>query len=128
MKSRDSLVRLKLFQVNEKRRQVLQLDMMLADFERMAGDLENQIGSEERKAGITDTNHFAYPTFAKAARQRRENLIVSQRDLKTQREAAAANLTLAEEELTKAEMLESRDMKSKEPVVDMLVGQRMAMG
>ena len=93
MKSRDSLVRLKLFQVNEKRRQVLQLDMMLADFERMAGELENQIGSEERKSGITDINHFAYPTFAKAARQRRDNLIVSQRDLKTQREAAAANLT-----------------------------------
>ena len=128
MKSRDSLVRLKLFQVNEKRRQVLQLDMMLADFERMAGDLENQIGSEERKSGITDINHFAYPTFAKAARQRRENLIVSQRDLKTQREAAAANLTMAEEELTKAEMLESRDMKAKEPVADMMTGQRMAMG
>ncbi len=128
MKSRDSLVRLKLFQVNEKRRQVLQLDMMLADFERMAGDLENQIGSEERKSGITDINHFAYPTFAKAARQRRENLIVSQRDLKTQREAAAANLTMAEEELTKAEMLESRDMKAKEPVADMMAGQRMAMG
>ena len=127
MKSRDSLVRLKLFQVNEKRRQVQQLDMMLADFERMAGDLENQIASEERKANITDINHFAYPTFAKAARQRRDNLIVSQRDLKTQREAAAANLTLAEEELQKAEMLESRDIKAKEPV-EMMMGQRLAMG
>jgi hypothetical protein len=65
MKSRDSQVRLKLFQVNEKRRQVLQLDMMLADFERMAGELENQIGSEERKSGITDVSHFAYPTSPK---------------------------------------------------------------
>jgi flagellar export protein FliJ len=128
MKSRDSLVRLKLFQVNEKRRQVQQLDMMLADFERMAGELEHQIGSEERKAGITDTNHFAYPTFAKAARQRRDNLLVSQRDLKTQREAAAANLELAEEELHKAEMLESRDHRSKEPIVDMAIVQRVAMG
>ena len=128
MKSRDSQVRLKLFQVNEKRRQVLQLDMMLADFERMAGELDNQIGSEERKSGITDTNHSAYPTFAKAARQRRDNLLVSQRDLKTQREAAAANLELAEEELHKAEMLESRDHRAKEPAVDMVIGQRMAMG
>ena len=127
MKSRDSLVRLKLFQVNEKRRQVQQLDMMLADFERMAGELDNQIGSEERKSGITDTNHFAYPTFAKAARQRRDNLIVSQRDLKTQREGAAANLVLAEEELAKAEMLESRDAKAREPV-DMMIDQRVAMG
>ena len=127
MKSRDSLVRLKLFQVNEKRRQVQQLDMMLADFERMAGELDNQIGSEERKSGITDVSHFAYPTFAKAARQRRDNLIVSQRDLKTQREGAAASLVLAEEELAKAEMLESRDAKAREPA-DIMIGQRLAMG
>lgn len=128
MKSRDSQVRLKLFQVNEKRRQVLQLDMMLADFERMAAELENQIGSEERKSGITDVSHFAYPTFAKAARQRRDNLLVSQRDLKTQRETAAANLILAEEELAKAEQLESRDTKAREPVAEIMLAPRMAMG
>jgi hypothetical protein len=127
MKSRDSLVRLKLFQVNEKRRQVLQLDMMLADFERMATELDNQIAVEERKSGITDTNHFAYPTFAKAARLRRDNLVVSQRDLKAQREAAAAGLELAEEELQKAEMLEVRDGRGKESI-DVAAGARMAVG
>jgi flagellar export protein FliJ len=127
MKSRDSLVRLKLFQVNEKRRQVLQLDMMLADFERMATELDNQIALEERKSGITDTNHFAYPTFAKAARLRRDNLVVSQRDLKAQREAAAAGLELAEEELQKAEMLEVRDGRGKE-TIDVAAGARMAVG
>jgi hypothetical protein len=127
MKSRDSLVRLKLFQVNEKRRQVLQLDLMLADFERMATELDNQIALEERKSGITDTNHFAYPTFAKAARLRRDNLIVSQRDLKSQREAAAAGLELAEEELQKAEMLEVRDGRGKESI-DVTASQRVAMG
>ncbi|MGB8817332.1 MAG: flagellar export protein FliJ [Rhizobiaceae bacterium] len=114
MKSRESLVRLKLFQVNEKRRQLLQLDMMIAEFDKMGADLENQVAYEERKSGISDQNHFAYPTFAKAARQRRENLMVSQRDLKTQREGAAARLAEAEEELTKAEMLEGRDRTGKE--------------
>ena len=74
MKSRENLVRLKQFQVNEKRRQLLQLDMMIAEFDRMAGELEFQINAEEKKAGITDINHFAYPTFAKAARLRRDNL------------------------------------------------------
>ena len=39
MKSRENLVRLKQFQVNEKRRQLLQLDMMIAEFERMVGAL-----------------------------------------------------------------------------------------
>ena len=31
MKSRENLVRLKRFQVNEKRRQIMQLDLMIAD-------------------------------------------------------------------------------------------------
>jgi flagellar export protein FliJ len=114
MKSRESLVRLKLFQVNEKRRQLLQLDMMIAEFDRMSGELENQIAYEEKKAGISDQNHFAYPTFAKAARARRENLGVSQRDLKGQREGAQALFDEAEAELKKAEMLEGRDGRGKE--------------
>jgi flagellar export protein FliJ len=118
MKSRESLVRLKLFQVNEKRRQLLQLDMMIAEFDRMSAELESQIAYEEKKAGITDQNHFAYPTFAKAARQRRENLGVSQRDLKGQREGAEALLQEAEAELKKAEMLEGRDGRGKEIQVE----------
>lgn len=115
MKSRENLVRLKQFQVNEKRRQLLQLDMMIAEFERMAGELEFQISAEEKKAGITDINHFAYPTFAKAARLRRDNLRNSQADLAQQRSAAEALLTEAETELAKAEMLESRDSRVREP-------------
>lgn len=126
MKSRESLVRLKLFQVNEKRRQLLQLDMMIAEFDRMATDLENQVAFEERKSGITDQSHFAYPTFAKAARQRRENLLVSQRDLKSQREGAAARLSEAEEELKKAEMLENRDGRGRE-IVDEPLEKRAAV-
>ena len=114
MKSRDNLVRLKLFQVNEKRRQLSQLDMMIAEFDRKAAELELQIASEEKKANITDQSHFAYPTFAKAARQRRENLLNSQADLKVQRDSAEAALAEAEAELGKAELLENRDMKSRE--------------
>ena len=115
IKSRENLVRLKQFQVNEKRRQLLQLDMMIAEFERMAGELEFQITAEEKKAGITDINHFAYPTFAKAARLRRDNLRNSQADLAQQRSAAEALLNEAEAELAKAELLESRDSRVREP-------------
>jgi hypothetical protein len=111
MKSRENLVRLKQFQVNEKRRQFSQLDLMIAEFERMAGELEVQIAAEEKKAGITDINHFAYPTFAKAARQRRDNLRNSQADLAEQRTVALALLREAEAELSKAQMLETRDGK-----------------
>ena len=114
MKSRENLVRLKQFQVNEKRKQLLQLDMMIAEFDRMANELDLQIAAEEKKSGITDINHFAYPTFAKAARQRRDNLKDSQADLRQQREAAEALLGEAEAALAKAEMLESRDARSRD--------------
>lgn len=114
MKTRDNLVRLKQFQVNDKRRQVLQLDMMIAEFERMANELDLQIVAEEKKAGITDVSHFAYPTFAKAARQRRDNLKNSQHDLLQQRTLAEALLGEAEAELNRAEALESRDTKSRD--------------
>jgi flagellar export protein FliJ len=123
MKTRENLVRLKQFQVNEKRRQLLQLDMMIAEFDRMAGDLEIQIAAEEKKAGITDINHFAYPTFAKAARLRRDNLKNSQHDLLQQRTVAENILGEAEAELSKAEMLESRDTK----IRDAELGGRSAM-
>ena len=111
MKTRENLVRLKQFQVNEKRRQLLQLDMMIAEFERMANELEAQIAAEEKKAGISDINHFAYPTFARAARLRRDNLKNSQQDLLQQRTVAETILAEAEAELSKAEALESRDAK-----------------
>ncbi|HVW56739.1 MAG TPA: flagellar export protein FliJ [Rhizobiaceae bacterium] len=114
MKSRENLVRLKRFQVNEKRRQLSQLDMMIAEFDRMASELEAQILAEEKKAGITDINHFAYPTFAKAARQRRDNLKNSQADLAEQRKAAEMHLAEAEADLAKAEMLETRDGRGRE--------------
>ncbi|WP_040671986.1 hypothetical protein [Nitratireductor indicus] len=114
MKPRENLVRLKLFQVNEKRRRLAQLDAMIAEFDRMAGELDAQIISEETKAGITDLNHFAYPTFAKAARLRRDNLRTSQAELVQQRESAQSELTEAEAELAKAEALESRDGKGRE--------------
>ena len=114
MKSRVNLVRLKQFQVTEKRRQLMQLDMMIAEFDRMANELETQIAAEEKKAGITDISHFAYPTFAKAARLRRDNLKNSQFDLAEQKKNAESLLAEAEAELSKAEALESRDSKSRD--------------
>ncbi|MFC5990827.1 flagellar export protein FliJ [Limoniibacter endophyticus] len=125
MKMRENLVRLKQFQVKEKRRQMAQLDLMIGEFDRMAAELDAQISHEEKKAGITDVNHFAYPTFAKAARTRRDNLKTSQAELMEQKAAAEASLNEAETELARAELLELRDTKIKEPVApqrSMMIG------
>lgn len=115
MKSRGNVVRLKQFQVSERRRRLVQLETMIAEFDRMAGELDAQIAAEERKSGITDINHFAYPTFAKAARTRRDNLKNSLADLLSQKSEAQAVLVEAEAELSKAEALEARVVREGEP-------------
>src|SRR5262249_26103505 len=79
------------------------------EFERMAGDLEREIKTEQDRAGIHDPAHFAYPTYAKAAISRRENLKRSADELKTQLDDAKAQLGEAFEELKKVEMLDERD-------------------
>ena len=109
MKSRETLIRLKKFQVDEKRRKVAQIEGMIAEFERMAGDLEREIKTEQDRAGISDPGHFAYPTYAKAAMQRRENLQRSADDLKIQLNDAKEALAEAFEELKKVELLDERD-------------------
>ncbi|MGD0634552.1 MAG: flagellar export protein FliJ [Beijerinckiaceae bacterium] len=109
MKSRDSLLRLKRFQVDERRRRVAQIETMIAEFLRMAGDLDREIATEEQKAGITDMAHFAYPTYARAARARRENLTRSADELKEQLGEARQQVDEATVELTKAQGLEGRE-------------------
>ena len=109
MKSRDTLIRLKKFQVDEKRRKVAQIEGMIAEFERMAADLEREILTEQERAGIHDPGHFAYPTYAKAAIQRRENLKRSADELKAQLDDAKAALQESFEEFKKVELLDERD-------------------
>jgi flagellar FliJ protein len=109
MKSRETLIRLKKFQVDERRRKVAQIEGMIAEFDRMAGDLEREINTEQERAGIHDPGHFAYPTYAKAAIQRRENLKRSADELRVQLDDAKAALGEAFEELKKVELLDERD-------------------
>lgn len=109
MKSRDSLLRGKRFSVDEKRRRVSQIEAMMAEFDRMAADLDREIASEEHRSGISDTKHFAYSTYARAARARRDNLKQSADDLKGQLADAQAELGEAFEALKKVEMMEVRE-------------------
>jgi flagellar export protein FliJ len=110
MKSRESLLRLKQFHVEEKRRQVQQIETMIGEFERMSRDLDDQIAAEEKRTGITDPGHFAYSTFAKSAKARRDNLQASAQDLKAQMEGARAEYDEAVEEAGKLAAMVERDL------------------
>jgi flagellar export protein FliJ len=112
MKSRDTLIRLKRFQVDEKRRRVSQIEAMVAEFVRMAADLDREIFAEEQRAGISDPSHFAYPTYARAARTRRNNLKNSTAELRGQLEDAKLHLEEAIAEHAKVQTLDGREKGS----------------
>ena len=120
MKSRDTLIRLKRFQLEEKRRRVRQIEMMVAEFTRMILELDREIASEEKRSGIGDPSHFAYPTYARAAAVRRDNLKSSISELAGQIEEAKAAAAEAQSELHKYESLEGRD-KGGERLIESLV-------
>jgi flagellar export protein FliJ len=111
----------------------MQIEAMMAEFLRMAADLDREIANEEHKAGITDLAHFAYPTYARAARTRRENLMRSVQELKEQLDEAKARLEDAQAELAKVQGLEGRekgtdrpDFAAKVPMMDGMLGLRAA--
>ncbi len=109
MKSRKSLIQLRRFEVDERRQTVADIETMIGELLQMVIDLERQIEVEQEKAGVSDVNHFAYPTFAKAAIVRRDNLKNSCAELETKLEEARDQLAEAFEELKKVELIEERD-------------------
>lgn len=118
MKSREPLIRAKRFAAEDARRRLAQIDTMIAEFERMASELERDISAEEARSGIADPKHFAYPPLAAAARQRRENLVRSADDLRGQREEAFDAFTEAEAQLHLAEAAGERERAAEGEAVE----------
>jgi predicted nucleic acid-binding Zn-ribbon protein len=98
------------FEYEDKRQQVADIEAMIADFGRLADDLEQQIQAEQRASGISDVNHFAYPMFARAAMARRDNLRCSVRDLEQRLETARQELNEVYEQLKNAELADGIEL------------------
>jgi flagellar export protein FliJ len=109
MRSREALIRLKRFQINEQRRKVAQVEGMIAEVQRMANVLESEVRAEEERVGIHDPAHFAYPMLAKAAMQRRENLKQSAAKFNLQLGEVKAALDEAVDDMQKLELLDERE-------------------
>jgi flagellar export protein FliJ len=101
-------MQLKRFEVQEKCRKVAEIEAMINEFNQMAADLDRQIAIEQERAGVSDTSHYAYPMLAKAAIQRRDNLLASAADLEAKLANVRDNLAEAFEEVKKIELLEDR--------------------
>jgi flagellar export protein FliJ len=109
MPSRQRNFRSRRFEVEERQQKVADIEAMIEDFTRVADELERQLRYEEQRSGISDPKHFAYPIYARAARQRRDNLLESIRDLNAKLEEERAGLEQARAELQTAEMFATRD-------------------
>lgn len=102
MKARETALRLKRFEMDERARKVGDLEQMIREFETIASDLDRQIQAEEDRTGVKDPKHFAYSTFAKSAAQRRDNLHASIAELRVKLEAAQRDLDEAKQQLARA--------------------------
>jgi len=109
MKARETTLRLKRFEADEKNRKVQELEQMIHEFEQMAHDLERQVQAEEERTGVKDQQHFAYSTFARSAEQRRQNLLASVTELQEKLQFAVAERDDALAELDEAHTLRDRD-------------------
>lgn len=109
MKARESALRAKRFEADEKNRKVDDLEQMIHEFERMAYDLECQVKAEEERTGVRDVQHFAYSTFARSAEQRRQNLLASISELQEKLDAAVAERDDVLAELNEADAIRDRD-------------------
>ena len=109
MRSRETLIRLQQFKVEEKQRDVDDIEVMIADFTQKEQDLMQQVQMEEERAGVTDPKHFNYPTTATAIRDRRDNLLRSVGELKNQMGDAKAAVEEQQSELRKLKLLIEKD-------------------
>ncbi len=107
MRSKDWQARLRLhnFRVEEARRQVGEIELMIGEFRRKQDDLEAGIRFEEERTGISDPAHVQYPPAALDMRNRRDNLLKSISDLDSQLEAAVQRAREAEDEFEKVRLL-----------------------
>ncbi len=118
MRNKESLIRLHRFQVDERRRQVADLELMLEEFHRRENDLDRQVKYEQEKAGITDVGHFAYPMFAKSMLARRENILQSINEISSQLAVAKDELAESYRDLKKFELVEeNRKRRAKKEAV-----------
>ena len=121
MRSRDSLLRLNRFKVEDCRRQVSDMDMMISDLMRKHDDLDAHVKFEEQRTGVSDPANVNYSMAAKSVRGRRDNILSTVAELRDQHEAMIERLKDAEADLRKVEMLVEKESPAKISVAPAIV-------
>ena len=122
MRSRESLLRLNRFRVEDCRRQVSDMDLMILDLMRKHDDLDNHVKFEEQRTGVSDPNNVNYSMAAKSVRGRRDNILKTVGELRDQHESMIERLKEAEADLRKVEMLVEKETPSVKSVIPDMPG------
>ena len=109
MNAREETLKRSRFEVDETARKAGDLERTIRDFEALAFDLDRQITNEETRTGIKDLDHFAYSSFARSARARRDNLCASIEGLKAKVEVARDERDAALERLSRIEAPDAQE-------------------
>ena len=109
MKSREALIRLNRFRVDEIRKRLKSLDDMRADLTKKMADLETMVKDEQRRSLQSDLGRLAYPTFARSVIARRENIQRSVDEVEKQAATVTEELQNAYRELKKYEIIADTD-------------------
>jgi flagellar export protein FliJ len=105
MKSREALIRLNRFRVDEIRKRLKSLDDMRADLMKKMSDLETMVQEEQRRSQQCDRGRLAYPTFARSVMARRENIQRTIDEVEKQAATVTEELQGAYRELKKYEIV-----------------------
>jgi flagellar protein FliJ len=108
MRSRETLIRLQKWHVDEVRRKLADLESMRAEFEKRRAELEASVADERRFGETSPIGVYAYPSFARAMNERRGKLEESIRGLEREILVTKDALSEAYGELKKAELLEEQ--------------------
>ena len=108
MKGLTTLIRLHRWQLDEKRRQLADLERLSADLNSQSERLEAEVKGEQRSAAKTDEGRYAYPGYAAGVVDRRDNLTRSIAEVEISIEAAREDVAAIFEKVKTYEQAERR--------------------
>jgi len=75
LKTKQLSIAAQLFAAEQERRRLSRIAMMIRELSVGLAKLNEEIAAEEKRTRVSDRMHVCYSTYARAAAQRRDNLI-----------------------------------------------------
>ena len=111
MKGLPTLIRVRQWELEEKRLKLADLEGLAAQLEEAIARLDDEVRMEQGIASASNEVNFAYAPYALAAIERRRTLVASLEDVRQQIVAAQEEVTIAFQELKKYEIAQDNRRK-----------------